>query len=384
MILTSDEAQKAGTSNDYFPALTGVRAIAAYLVFMHHYFKEQFIGKSFFTGFGSELHVGVTFFFVLSGFLIAYRYLDLKAFNFRNYMVNRIARIFPVYFILTTLTFLIPALTQELNLSQHITRYLISVSFLRGFFDELKFSGIMQGWSLTVEELFYLMAPLFFLLIKRSKSFLIILPAAIVSIGIILVLIFRNVNTFGLGFFNSFEFMFNYTFFGRCSEFFIGIALAIVYKQYRPAISFRHFTYTGLILIVINIFLLSLLKGNADIGVRHPLGKVINTLILPLTGIALFYYGLLTERTVISKILGSNLFVLLGKSSYVFYLIHMGIIEHLLFQVTSNVMVLFICFNLVSVAIFKWIEDPLNHLIRKKFSRKPTAVSLMQETAVIQ
>lgn len=57
----------------YFPALTGVRAIAAYMVFIHHYklFPGSFVGKRMFYFF-NEFHTGVTFFFVLSGFFIAY------------------------------------------------------------------------------------------------------------------------------------------------------------------------------------------------------------------------------------------------------------------------------------------------------------------------
>src|SRR5690606_4679237 len=93
---------------------------------------------------------------------------------------------------------------------------------------------------------------------------------------------------------------------------------------------FKYFTYTGIFAIILSIFLISLLKEDYDYGIRHPLGKIINTLFLPLVGIASFYYGLITENTIVSKILSNNPFVLLGKSSYIFYLIHMGVISALL------------------------------------------------------
>lgn len=53
----------------YFKPLTGVRAIAAYLVFIHHFppFLEQEIGSGLFNFF-NELHVGVTMFFVFDWF----------------------------------------------------------------------------------------------------------------------------------------------------------------------------------------------------------------------------------------------------------------------------------------------------------------------------
>ena len=90
-----------------FPALTGVRAVAAFMVYMHHFnpFKTEIVGKNihyFFDGF----HIGVTLFFVLSGFLIAHRYFDDVDFEFKSYLQKRIARIYPMYFILTSATFI--------------------------------------------------------------------------------------------------------------------------------------------------------------------------------------------------------------------------------------------------------------------------------------
>jgi len=163
--------------NNNYPALTGIRAIAAYMVFLHHndIFKESIFGKlihNFFT----EFHVGVTIFFVLSGFLICNRYFNQVNFNFRDYIVKRFARIYPMYFILTTATFVYFGLMNAHFDFRDLKIYLLNITFLKGFFEVFKFSGIGQGWSLTVEESFYLLAPLFFLLIKRSKFCLFLIP----------------------------------------------------------------------------------------------------------------------------------------------------------------------------------------------------------------
>lgn len=111
---------------NYLPALTGVRAIAAWMVFIHHFnplsnatnhriaadWAPEFLFRFF-----NEFHVGVTIFFVLSGFLICFRYYDNFHFTsvwFRKYLKNRVARIYPMYFLLTLLTFfLIPVLLPE-------------------------------------------------------------------------------------------------------------------------------------------------------------------------------------------------------------------------------------------------------------------------------
>ena len=56
----------------YIPALTGIRAVAAYVVFLHH--LSFFNNGTLLWQFTNEGHIGVTIFFVLSGFLITLRY----------------------------------------------------------------------------------------------------------------------------------------------------------------------------------------------------------------------------------------------------------------------------------------------------------------------
>ena len=185
-----------------YPALTGIRAIAAFMVFLHHYnpFDKAIFGKNI-HNFFSEFHVGVTIFFVLSGFLICNKYFALNNFNMKEYLVKRFARIFPMYFILTSLTFVFFEIYHITSSIENLNIYILNISFLRGFFNDLKFSGIPQGWSLTVEEMFYLLAPLFFILIKKSKIFLILIPLIFISVGFLLVSVLSNSNFYGFMYF---------------------------------------------------------------------------------------------------------------------------------------------------------------------------------------
>lgn len=360
---------KANGPTEYFKALTGIRAIAAYMVFFHHFnllalVKNHPIGSVLFA-FVDEWHVGVTIFFVLSGFLIGYRYSEMKNFRFRNYLVNRVARIYPMYFLLTLLTFMV-LWWVEGSFDPKI--FFINITFLKGFFEPYKFTGIAQGWSLTVEETFYFLAPLFFVLINRSRIWFLLAPALLLSFGSLLVFWFSK--HVYLGFFSSFEFLFNYTFFGRCTEFFLGIGLAYFVKS-KPTFSSRFsITYVGILGVVISIFLLVVQREPGAYGVRSSWGKVINSVILPAIGILPLFWGLLKEDTRISRFLSSKAMVLLGKSSYIFYLIHLGPfmvwLEALPF---SNPLFGFIGINLISIVLFTTIEEPLNHFIRRRFSR---------------
>lgn len=348
----------------YFPALTGIRAISAYMVYVHHYhpFSEELIGSILFKIL-KETHIGVSVFFVLSGFLIAYRYYGQKHFNFRKYLVNRIARIYPVYFALTLASFIIQP---DLFMGSY-SILLLNVTFLRGFFHEFLFSGIAPGWSLSVEETFYFLAPTFFYFIRKSRLFLVALPVACLALGWTLVQIFSTMSFHG--FFGSNSFMLLYTFLGRSVEFFSGISLAILFMNSSRKNNGFIFTFLGLLMIGLCLTALAYFSGETfKYGVFHPIGIWINNLILPIFAVSVLFYGLLSEKTWFSRFLSTPAMELLGKSSYIFYLIHMGVVSTGLLFVSSNLIFHFVSLNLISIVLYKFFEDPMNHFIRRKLS----------------
>jgi peptidoglycan/LPS O-acetylase OafA/YrhL len=160
----------------YFPALTGVRALAAYMVFIHHLIPIQWESGVFILGyFFGEFHVGVTFFFVLSGFLIHNRYSkmsELSLYAYGKYFISRVARIMPIFCILTTLTFIYNYYFHRQDaglLLKNFGLWILNISLFKGFFAGLHFSGIPQSWSLTVEFCFYGIAPFLFYKMKRKR-----------------------------------------------------------------------------------------------------------------------------------------------------------------------------------------------------------------------
>jgi peptidoglycan/LPS O-acetylase OafA/YrhL len=382
----------------YIPALTGVRALAAYLVFISHY--DYIFDGGFPHGvqrFLQEFHIGVTIFFVLSGFLIGYRYYNnfyLTGSWFRQYLKNRVARIYPMYFLLTTGAFIYYYFTHDARVASNnpgpITLFLLNITFLRGFFNDLKFTGIAQGWSLTVEECFYFAAPFAFFFNKRYKLFW-LQPLLLTGAGALLVVAFSRLNWYG--FFGNFTFMMVHTFLGRCFEFFAGIQLAVILlKKGGQRSGKSSATYTGFLFIFVCAALLSVLPipQGWSAGLHHPAGIIINNYLLAVA-IALFFYGLLTEQTLLKRILSLPFVELLGKSSYIFYLIHLGYIRDYLNDGLNwlndrvfewydtkgldwhspfendvvNLVLQFVLLNILSVVLFKFIEEPVNHYIRK-------------------
>ncbi len=372
--------------------------MAAYLVFISHFadgFDENF--PHIVQRFLGEFHIGVSIFFVLSGFLITYRYYNsfhLTTDWFKQYLKNRVARIYPMYFLLTVAAFVYYFITKDIAITKGtgnpIALMFLNITFVRGFFYQFWDTGIAQGWSLTVEECFYFSAPIIFFIAKKYNKFY-IQPVIITATGILLVLIFRNVDWHG--FFGNFTFMFLFTFFGRCFEFFVGIQLArYILKNGFSRTRKVNFTYSGFVLIFVCVFIMALqpITKPWNAGLESPIGIVTNNYLLCIA-VALFFYGLLTETTKFKTLLATPFVELLGKSSYIFYLIHLGWMYTLLhnginhlndniftlydgwgkdwvspFQYDSlNIIYVFIVLNAVSVGLFKLIEEPLNHYIRK-------------------
>jgi peptidoglycan/LPS O-acetylase OafA/YrhL len=212
-----------------------------------------------------------------------------------------------------------------------------------------------------VEEVFYFTAPIFFILINKNRFFLVLIPMFFIGLGLLLVSYFSGIDC--NGFMKSINFMFDFTFFGRITEFFVGIALALFIRKYTP--NFKGFTYIGFVGSILSLCLLVGLKVEGGFGVDTLTGKFINTILLPVFGIAPLFLGLIKEKTFISDFFSSKTLQLLGKSSYIFYLIHLGIFVTILNKISNNQWFVLLSLNLISIVLYRYIETPLNKYIRK-------------------
>ena len=87
-------------------------------------------------------------------------------------------------------------------------------------------------------------------------------------------------------------------------------------------------------------------------------------------GIVPLLWGLIHEKTFISRILSLPIMILLGKASYIFYLIHKGFLSIFIDEsIWSNKLFLFVILNVISIILFKCIEEPANQWIRNKFGK---------------
>jgi peptidoglycan/LPS O-acetylase OafA/YrhL len=148
------------------PQLDAVRGVAILVVMVHNLHGFFFPPLSLLTNYG---WMGVDLFFVLSGFLITGILLDTKPSNdfFRNFYARRCLRIWPLYYSVLVLMFVLLPLLRPQNAAEIFHRsdpWWSYPFFLQNFLvadPALSVGPLGVSWSLAVEELFYLVWPLF-------------------------------------------------------------------------------------------------------------------------------------------------------------------------------------------------------------------------------
>jgi peptidoglycan/LPS O-acetylase OafA/YrhL len=158
------------------PALTSLRFFAALEVMITHAPRVA----EFPTGFARDLftagHEAVTFFFVLSGFVLTYVYVGctehvgLKV-GFSTFWRSRIARLAPAYFLgllLTLPIFLYSALVaQNIPIQLLVAGLALTPAFMQAWWPPVAALWNPPAWSLSVEFFFYAVFPALPRLVNR-------------------------------------------------------------------------------------------------------------------------------------------------------------------------------------------------------------------------
>ncbi len=356
-------------NNSNIKALTGIRAVAAILIFVFHARKYWFSSIPIWVNnILLEFHIGVSIFFVLSGFLIAYTYkaAPLQSTSaYAKYLLLRFLRIMPMYLIILFLKYLLEGLPTTNNLW-------LQVTLTNAATNNYNLEGISQAWSLFVELMFYIVAPLCFLLIHKRVYWLFYLIAILLLIGINIGYIIYNVNKNPHAVFYPLIFILQGSFWGRSFEFLFGVFIASIVlkngiKQYKG------FAYTllGSIGIVTVLSLLVYIQPSSFESSSTILkGVLIRNMILPIA-VGVFIYGLVHEINLVARCLSTTIFVILGNASFIFYLIHIGAINNVVDKkfgahIDRNFFVLYI----ISILLFYLIDKPLYKLCKKMISER--------------
>jgi peptidoglycan/LPS O-acetylase OafA/YrhL len=347
-------------------SLTSFRFVAAFMVYLCHsvsLFNDYQLG-----------YTGVSFFFVLSGFILFYNYhskfSEINSNNLKKFYMARIAKVYPVH--LLTLALSIPYLITRSFVSDHSLPALPDL--LGGFFENLfmvqsfiplpfgtvPYSFNLVSWSLSDELFFYAIFPfivciLLKLMIKKA-AYQYIVAAISFYVGIICLIVFlatvREIKQ---------DDWFFYVFpIFRSLDFIMGIFIGMIFvTTYTKFASYKRLfsllEITALLLFVVWV----ILSPHISQVFRF------STYYVPVWCLIIYIFAF--QGGWISKLLANRWCVFLGEISFSFYMVHILIINYMGFIPMSsflNHLITLIGSILFSALIYLKFEEPIRKKIR--------------------
>lgn len=344
--------------------LTSLRFVFAFLVFMSHMNLFPHEEPGFLWHLFREGYAGVSFFFMLSGFILAYTYqqrLIEGTATVRSFYVARVARIYPLHLLalLASLFFLQFFVHPSAgDFGELAINTLLLQSFIPG--QEFLFNSV--SWSLSDEAFFYALFPVIIFSAVRDRRRGALILWSLLGIGIVLSAYLLRNNPW-----EHWTLYINPLF--RIFDFVLGIAfynLCRWWESRHP--QQRHYTrleWLALLLLVAAYCLAFFIPVSFRRSVWYwlPMGLLISS----------FYF----HRGVLSRLLSHPLCVKLGEISFAFYLFHYLVIQgvkivlhhlHLSLPLAGEFVVALVTSVATAYIAHQYIEQPLNRLIRKRFS----------------
>ena len=331
------------------PALTSLRFFAALAIVVHHcngvFWAAADLGP---------LDVGVSFFFVLSGFILTYVYRDISlgAASLGKFYLARIARIWPLHLVCLLLTILFVTTPEPFDLGVLVSNALLLQAWIP--FDRYFFSYNYVSWSISTELFFYLVFP--FLMVHARRWIKLSVLLALLMVALLALVSDRahlstwntahnHLSSTGLLYADPLA---------RLAEFLIGIATAVKFlKESHGAdtVDLRWTIYeiasVGLLVLGYGYFLLglaplihwvllsvgastlalaSLAEENALLPQLSPFANMVVTewashvALAPFAALVIYVFA--QQRGALSRVLSHPLLVFLGEISFALYLVH--------------------------------------------------------------
>lgn len=174
--------------------LTSLRFVFALMVFMSHlnFVPDEYTGfNNIFRDFLSEGYLGVSFFFVLSGFILAFNYkekLGSGLISRRSFWVARVARIVPMHLFSLLLAIPVSLAAPGADKLYWLFKLAANALLIQSYFpvEEIHLSFNYVSWSISDEMFFYALFPfLIAALLKYNRLrrlgwlWVLMIPAAI-------------------------------------------------------------------------------------------------------------------------------------------------------------------------------------------------------------
>jgi peptidoglycan/LPS O-acetylase OafA/YrhL len=345
----------AAPRDRYIAALDGLRGLAAMLVAGGHYMGFK-VGAPLSVTASTLVGLGMTLFFVLSGFVIHYNYnaTVTRPGGMRAFFVARFARLYPLYILLFLFDFAYTGLTARSACGQIGTpdEHWLGLAFYLTLTQSWFYAVICRAslpyqygpvaavsWSISVEMFFYLAYVVVAMLIARRKwspRGVIVMAAAAFGLVVVYFLLCRyyegDINRVGLAIFgpvastdNGYEeslmrWLLYFNPAARLGEFLAGLAAAHLYLAQRPAIlsvaRASAVTLTAILAVAtIHLWLYGAVAYHSSF-----IGRTASPLYGPLVAITIYLVA--RYDTPWSRLFSHAIPVRLGEVSYSIYLMH--------------------------------------------------------------
>jgi peptidoglycan/LPS O-acetylase OafA/YrhL len=358
----------------HLPSLDGIRALAVLAVIASHIpvllSYQHPTPWSWLNKFISGGFLGVDVFFVLSGFLITSLLLKEHSrfgrIKLSHFFARRALRLFPALYVLLAIDFLI-AIYEKTSLSGQWNITWVTVLYMNNWY--FVWSSLRTGpadfqtnlghlWSLSVEEQFYLVWPVFIFLIMKLKRVKIFLPLFIILL-IALVAIRRTM----LWYDNNFYLEILIRTDARLDSLLVGALLAIC---------FRYIQISSKMLCWAAYISLPIFAVIAHQGPESPFFYTFGFTIVALL-VFIMIYASVEQAWGVNKFLERKWLTFIGRISYGLYLWHFVVFTFLSKHFFVGPRVMRISVGLLStfaITLLSWffIEKPFLRLKDRRFS----------------
>ena len=378
----------SNNKSKYLPSIDSLRALAVLAVIIYHVDVNYLPG-----GF-----LGVDLFFVLSGYLISSliikEYKKTGSVNLYNFYIRRARRLLPAVYFMITIGLVVMVLFNEVLLRKShldaIFGYIYSSNWWYIFhkldyFDSFGAqSPFKHLWSLAIEEQFYMIFPLLFLLVNRKKkskdgTYKLNKNFLYVVLGLIIVSLIAHILLFDINNISR-------IYFGtdtRAFSLLVGVVGAILYPMERlhAKVTLQQNMVYSVVSLVSIATLITVMIYTSEYNTWLYRGGFLLVAILGL--IVIISSG--KQHTLMSRLLSFKPVVFIGKISYSLYLWHFPVLV-LTTPVSEigNPNIFFVILRIVltfAVAIvsYVFVETPIRKLgfknyinvIFKKLKKRP-------------
>jgi peptidoglycan/LPS O-acetylase OafA/YrhL len=358
-------------------ALTGLRCFAAFNIVLFHFSNPQWFG--WFAPVINSGYASVSFFILLSGFVLAYNYAGRSRkgeLDKGQFWTARITRLYPIYLVsLVVGVQMLPVEHGAHTQGMFWAGVTLTPLLLQGWIPELATFWNTPAWTMSAEGFFYLLFP-WLASLKRARSLRVLLArmGAVWLIGLTPGLLYIFLKPDGIAHPDRWSWgpwlqALKFTPLPHMASFMFGILLADLDEMVGRVARLR---------LLLGIGGFAAIIGILEMGPLVPYPILHDSLLMPLFGCVIL--GLSGENF-LSAFFGLRPLVFVGEASYCLYLLHFNLWNmihnsHVLERLNLSQFDPWISYVLLiamAVAALHLIERPAQRWLRRRMMPAPAA-----------